>query len=114
MSRHFKLNNTPLLTINFFEDKFEIKDNFNIKNSGIYEFDEIKEIQFNEAKTNWYISLLSIIIDLITGSANGGKFRNKPFILIKLTNRELKLKLIDSGIEEAEKKFKAIKNLTNN
>ena len=103
MTETVELRNKPELKIILNKDEFEIVDASEPKNSGIYSFGEIKNAELNVERTNWLISILSVIVDFLTGSGNGGKFKTKSNLNIEMVNRNLKIWLIDADFVKAER-----------
>ncbi|WP_298425208.1 hypothetical protein [uncultured Kordia sp.] len=98
-----ELRNKPELKIILNNDEFEIVDASEPKNSGIYSFRKLKNTELNAERTNWLISTLSIIVDLLIGSGVGGKFKKKANLILEMENRNLKIWLIDADFEKAKK-----------
>ena len=110
MTETIKLRNKPELKIILDKNDFEIVDASEPKNNGTYSYAEIKSEKLNSERTNWLISTLSIIVDFLTGSGNGGKFRSKANLILKMDNRNLKIWLIDADFEKAKKVIVIINN----
>ncbi|GFZ77835.1 hypothetical protein GCM10011531_04110 [Aquaticitalea lipolytica] len=104
------LRNKPELRIILNNDEFEIVDASEPKNNGIYSFGELKNVELNAERTNWLISILSVITDFITGIGNGARFKDKSNLNIEMENRNLKLWLINADFGKAEKLTELIKS----
>ncbi|MGB1232514.1 MAG: hypothetical protein ACPG5M_09760 [Winogradskyella sp.] len=103
MKETVELRNKPELKIILNKDEFEIVDASEPKNSGTYSYAEIKTAELNSEQTNWFISALSILVDFIIGSGNGGKFRTKANLMLKTENQNLKIWLNNADFGKAEK-----------
>ena len=103
MTETVELRNKPELKIILNEDEFEIVDASEPKNSGIYSFGELKNAELNAERTNWLISILSVIVDFLTGSGNGGKFKTKSNLNLEMEKRNLKIWLIDADFVKAQR-----------
>jgi hypothetical protein len=103
MTETVELRNKPELKIILNKDEFEIVDASEPKNSGIYSFGKLKNAELNAERTNWLISSLSIIVDLFTGGAVGGKFKDKANLNLEMEKRNLKVWLIDADFEKAKR-----------
>lgn len=110
MTETVELRNNPELKFILNTDEFDIVDASESKNSGTYSYAEIKNVEFNKERTNWLISILSIIVDFLTGSGNGGKFRTKSNLILKTEKQNLKIWLNNVDIGKAEKITELIKN----
>ncbi|GGE02121.1 hypothetical protein [Planktosalinus lacus] len=104
MNEILELRNKPELKIILNTDEFEIVDASQPKNNGIYSFSEIKSVELNSERTDWFISTLSQITDfLMGGTGNGGNFKNKANLKLRLTDRNLKIWLNDANLRKAER-----------
>lgn len=103
MKESYILNEKPLLKFILSENTFEIIDNSKMENNDSYKYKDLEEVLLKKEKTNWLISILSLIFDISTGSATGKKFKDKPFLFFKFRTKILKIWLIDSDILKAEK-----------
>ena len=108
MSQTIELRTQPELKIVLNNSEFEIIDASEPKNNGIYSFKNVKNIEVNNDRTNWFITIISRIVDLFMGSAVGGNFKNKANLKIELENQKIKLYLIDADFEKAEKIVKLL------
>jgi len=102
MTETVELRSKPKLKIILNEDEFEIVDASEPKNSGIYSFGELKNAELNAERTNWFISILSVIVDFLTGSGNGGKFKTKSNLKLEMEKQNLKICLIDADFVKAK------------
>ena len=103
MTETVKLRNKPELKFILNTDEFNVIDASEPENNGTYSYTEIKSAELNSERTNWLISILSVIIDFLTGSGNGGKFKTKPNLTLKTEKRNLKIWLNDADYGKAEK-----------
>jgi hypothetical protein len=97
------LRNKPELKIILNKDGIEIIDASEPKNNGVYSFGQIKNVKLNAERTNWLISVLSWVVDYLTGSATRGNFKRKASLILEMVNQTLKLWLIDADFNKAEK-----------
>ncbi|REG88211.1 hypothetical protein [Winogradskyella sediminis] len=74
MTETVELRNKPELKFILNTDEFNVIDASEPKNNGTYSYTEIKSAELNSERTDWLISVLSVIVDFLTGSGNGGKF----------------------------------------
>ena len=110
MTENVELRNKPELKFVLNMDEFDIIDASDPKNNGTYSYAEIKSAELNSERTNWLISILSIIVDFLSGSGNGGKFKTKANLILKTDNRNLKIWLNDADYEKAENLTELIKS----
>lgn len=113
MSKSFELRDKPILQISLDESGIKINDAANPQNNGTYLFEQIKNVDLKPERTSWFASILSYVVDLITGSAFGGKFKNKANLKLELINQTIKIWLIDADFEKAERVVELIKSNKN-
>ena len=104
-----ELRNKPELKITINQSGFQIADSADPVNNGDYSFFNLNQVEFHPAQTDWLVSIVSVVVDLITGGGNSGKFKNKPNLQFKLDNQTFKVYLVDADLEKA----KAITDLLN-
>ena len=83
MTETVELRNKPELKFILNTDEFNVIDASEPENNGTYSYTEIKSTELNSERTNWLISILSVIVDFLTGSGNGGKFKTKANLILK-------------------------------
>ncbi len=104
MTQTLEIRSKPKLKFVLDKNEFEIMDAADQKNSGIYLFKYLKNVDLKEKRTDWLISTLSWIADLFTGDIGvGGNYKNKANLKIYLVNRTIKIWLSDEDVENAEK-----------
>lgn len=104
-----ELRTKPELKITINQNGFKILDSADPVNNTEYSFLKLNKVEFHPRQTDWLVSILSVVVDLITGGGNSGKFKNKPNLKFKLDNKTFKLYLVDADLEKA----KAITDLLN-
>ena len=110
MTENVELRNKPELKFVLNMDEFDIIDASDPKNNETYSYAEIKSAELNSERTNWLISILSIIVDFLSGSGNGGKFKTKANLILKTDNRNLKIWLNDADYGKSENLTELIKS----
>ncbi|OEY71914.1 hypothetical protein [Salegentibacter salarius] len=104
-----ELRNKPELKITINQNGFQILDSADPVNNGHYSFFKLNHVEFHPAQTDWLVSIVSVVVDLITGGGNSGKFKNKPNLQFKVASQSFKVYLIDADLDKA----KAITDLLN-
>lgn len=110
MTETIELRNKPELKIVLNEDEFEVIDASDPKNNGKFSYGQIKNVELKAERTDWFISVLSKVMDLLTGGASGGNFKNKANLKLEMINRTLKIRLTDADFEKAERIAELINN----
>lgn len=104
MNEILELRNKPELKIILKTDEFEIVDASQPKNNVIYSFIDIKSIELNAERSDWFITTISYITDfLMGGTSYAGNFKNKANLKLNLTDRKLKIWLNDADFRKAER-----------
>tara|TARA_R110000744_G_C18921097_1_gene511849 strand:+ start:117 stop:482 length:366 start_codon:yes stop_codon:yes gene_type:complete len=104
MTEIIELRNQPELKIILSADGFEIIDVSEPKNTGLYSFEEIKNVELTEERTDKLISTLSWILDFITGGGSiAGNYKNKANLKLDMVNRNLKIWLVDADFQKAQR-----------
>lgn len=103
MTETVELRNIPELKFILKKDGFDIIDASKPKNSGAYSYFETKSVELNSERINWLISILSIIVEFLTGVGNGGIFRSKTYLMLHMHSQDLKIWLNNADLGKAEK-----------
>lgn len=91
------------------DSSFDIIDDYSPQNNESYTYNNIESIQLHKEKTNWFVSVLSIIIDLFPGIGYGGNFKTKAHLKIDLKEGQaLKIWLINADFELTRQEVKSI------
>lgn len=98
-----KLRNKPDLQVNLNQSGFQLIDSSDPHKNGNYSFEHLEHVEFDPGGTDWFISLLSFIVDLPTGGLlSGGKYKNRPSIKLTIRGKTFKILLIDADLEKAK------------
>lgn len=103
MTETVELRNKPELKINLNSDGFEIVDVSDPKNTGKYLFEDLKNVKLNPERTDWLVSIFSLIVGVFTSSAIEGNFKNKANLKLEMVNQNLKIWLVDADFQKAER-----------
>ena len=96
------LRNQPTLKFLFNESNFEIINNADKNDNGIYSYDLLNSVELKKERTNWLISILSVLIDFFTASGNGDIYKEKHQLDIKHKKKHLKIILRESDLDKAK------------
>ncbi|GAK95027.1 hypothetical protein JCM19298_803 [Nonlabens ulvanivorans] len=102
MNEIFELRHQPELKFIIGEDSFQIIDGYDVENNGKYSHDILKSAVLKDDTTNWWISIASIFVDLFSGSAVGGKFKDKANLVLETENQKIAIYLRDADLEKAK------------
>lgn len=96
------LRNQPTLKFRFNENNFEIINNADKNDNGIYSYKLLNSVELKKERTNWLVSILSILIDFFTASGNGDFYKERNQLDIKHKKKHLKIILRESDLTKAE------------
>ena len=113
MTETITLRNKPTLKLMLHSSSLEIVDSSDPKNNGTYAFNDIKNAKVKAESTDWFVSILSYILDLFVSSALGGNFKNKAHLTLDTDDGTLKIWLVDADLQQAEKVAQLINAKTN-
>ena len=105
------LRNQPKLQFIFNEKSFEIINDANKNDNGNYSYELLNSVELKKERTNWLISILSILIDFFTASGNGDFYREKKQLDIKHKKKHLTIVLRESDLIQAELITQKLKKL---
>jgi len=113
MNNTVELRSKPELKISLNEDGLEIIDASEPKNSGFYPYRQIRKIELNTERTDWFLSAFSWVLELFSGTTVvGGNFKNKANLKLEMVNRTLKIWLVNVDFKKAEVITEKIKTYT--
>ncbi len=96
------LRNQPTLKFLFNENNFEIINNADKNDNGIYSYESLDSVELKKERTNWLISILSIFIEFFTTSGFGSFYKEKNQLDIKHKKKHLRIILSESDLTQAE------------
>lgn len=104
MSEIVQLKNRPELKFIFNSTEFEIVDDADPKNNGVFAYSAVESIELRTEQINWLFSIFTHALDLLIGDAGaGGNYKTKAHFNIKLSNKSFKVWLLDIDNLKAEK-----------
>lgn len=103
MIETLELRSKPELKVILNKDEFEIADESEPHNNGIYSVEKLRKVKLNEERINWFISALSLVVDLFSGSAVGGRFKKKACLNFEMENENLRIWLIGVDLQKAKR-----------
>lgn len=59
---------------------------------------KLNHVKFHQEQTDWIISIVSFVGDLITGGGMGGKYKNKSNLQLRVDNKTFKIYLRDADL----------------
>lgn len=97
------LREKPLFEIQIQEHGFTINNDADKNDNGLYEFEKIDDLKFEKKRINWFVSISSFIVDLFSGSATGGIFKEKNQLKFKYNTIDKRILLDQCDVKKTEK-----------
>ena len=108
MIKIFELRKNPELKFILNELDFEVIDKSELKNAGLFSYNNLNNVEFVKEKTNWYVTLLSYVVELFIHG--GGKFyKDKAQLKLELTNKSISIDLFKSDLKKATEVSEVLK-----
>nr|WP_293304347.1 hypothetical protein [Allomuricauda sp.] len=89
------LKKSPPLEFLFNEKSFQVTNGADSDTQGIYQYDDLKSIEYDKEKTNWLLTVLSYIVELVAGVGGGSTYKSKKRLTINLSDKKIMLDLLD-------------------
>lgn len=102
MEQTVTLRSKPKLKITLKSNGFEIVDRSDPNNSGNYLYQDLKNVKLNAEKTDWLVSLFSLMVGIFVSSSIQGNFKNKANLQLEMIDRNLKIWLVDADFQKVE------------
>ena len=97
-----ELRDKPALKLIINESGFRLFDSADPSNNGDYSFKKLNQVEFHQEQTDWFVSIISLVVDLFTGGGTGGKFKNQAKLKFKLDHRTFKVYLRNADLDKAK------------
>lgn len=105
------LKKSPPLEFSFNESSFQITNGENPDTEGVYQYGALKSIGFDKEKTNWLLTVLSYVVELVAGVGGGNTYKNKKRLTINLANKKIKLDLLDCEQKTIDELIAELENI---
>tara|TARA_R110002049_G_C8942197_1_gene545121 strand:+ start:432 stop:776 length:345 start_codon:yes stop_codon:yes gene_type:complete len=96
------LRKQPILKFLFNENNFEIVNNADKNDNGIYSYELLDSVELKKERTNWLISFLSMVVEVFTSSGLGDFYKEKNKLEIRHKKKHLRIILSESDLTQAE------------
>ncbi|NDV17760.1 hypothetical protein GO009_17245 [Muricauda sp. TY007] len=103
MNKKIILRKSPLLEFVFSDKHLVIKDLGEPSNNGSYLYDLIQSFEITETKSNWFLSILSFVVALLSGMVAGGFYKKKARLNFTYNDKPYKISLIDCESDKIQK-----------
>ena len=108
-AKTYQLRKNPLLEFAFNENDFRLIDNYNPSNNGLFPFNSITSVEILKGKTNWTVSIFSLIVDFISNLGGFDNYKEKDKLIIQLKNSKLEILLFKVEKREIEELISKLK-----
>lgn len=104
-----RLREKPLFEIEIQKNGFVIHNNADINDNGLYEFNKIDGLSVEKKRINWFVSISSYIVGLLSESATGGIFKEKNQLRFNHNKVQKRITLSSCDMKVAERAVQKIK-----
>lgn len=98
----YELRKKPKLLFTFNDSDFHLIDEDNPSNDGEFKYNSIISVDLVKGKTNWIISIFSLVIDFIFDSTSFNNYKEKDKLFVQLKNSKIEILLFKVDKKEVE------------
>jgi hypothetical protein len=91
----YKLRSKPHLLFTLNDIDFHLIDDDNPSNIGEFKYNSIISVDLVKGKTNWFISIISLVIDFIFDLGSYSNYKEKDKLIIQLTSSKIEILLFN-------------------
>lgn len=106
----YELRKKPQLLFTLNDTDFHFIDEDNPSNNGEFKYNSIVSVDLVKGKTNWIVSIFSLVIDFIFDLGSFSNYKEKDKLIIQLTSSKIEIFLFKVNKEEIESLIESIKN----
>lgn len=108
----YELRKKPKLLFTLNYSDFHLTDEGNPSNSNEFKYHSIISVDLFKGKTNWIVSIFSLVIDFIFDLGSFNNFKEKDKLIIQLTSSKIEILLFKVNKKEVESLVKSLKNIS--
>jgi len=97
-----ELRKKPQLVFTMNENDFHLIDANEPANNGNFNYNLIDSVELVRGKTNWYISILSLVSDFIFGFGASDIYKEKDRLVIRLKSSKIEILLFKIDKKEVK------------
>lgn len=109
----YELRKKPKLLFTFNDSDFHLIDEDNPSNNGEFKYNSIISVDLVKGKTNWIVSIFSLVIDFIFDLGSFSNYKEKDKLIIKLKNSTIEIPLFKVDKKEVEALVLNLEKLVN-
>lgn len=106
----YEIRKKPQLLFTLNDINFHLIDEDNPANNGEYTYISITSINLIKGKTNWIVSIFSLVIDFIFDLGSFSNYKEKDKFIIQLTSSKIEILLFKVNKKELETLVKSLKD----
>lgn len=106
----YELRKKPQLLFTLNDTDFHLIDEDNPSNNGKFKYNSIVSVDLVKGKTNWILSIFSLVIDFIFDLGSFGNYKEKDKLIIQLTSSKIEILLCKVNKKEVESLVSILKN----
>jgi hypothetical protein len=105
----YELRKKPQLVFTLNENDFHLIDNDNPSNNGEFKFNSVVSIDLVKRKTNWAVSIFSLVVDFIFDYSSFDNYKEKDKLFIQLKKAKIEILLFKVDKKEVEELISNLK-----
>jgi hypothetical protein len=106
----YELRKKPKLLFTLNDSDFYLIDEENPSNGNEFKYNSIISVDLFKGKTNWIVSIFSLVIDFIFDLGSFSNYKEKDKLIIQLTSSKIEILLFKVNKREVEALVKSLKN----
>lgn len=109
----FILRKDPIFEIIIQSDSFEIKNSYFTYNNEIYNYDEFSSVEFSKSATDWFPTILGVLISVFVAGRIGRDKTDDRFIFSNYSGKEMRISLINCDKEVIHQVYEILQKRIN-
>ncbi|WP_291115998.1 hypothetical protein [Flavobacterium sp. UBA6135] len=105
----YELRKKPKLLFTLNDSDFHLIDEDNPSNNGEFEYNSIISVDLVKGKTNWIVSIFSLVIDFIFDLGSFSNYKEKDKLIIQTKDSEIEILLFKVDKKEVEELISNLK-----
>lgn len=106
----YTLRKKPQLLFTLNENDFHLIDDNNCSNNGEFKYNSIISVDLVKGKTNWIVSIFSLVIDFVFDLGSFSNYKEKDKLIIQLASSKIEILLFKVDKKEVEALVNSLKN----
>ncbi|MBC8882486.1 hypothetical protein H9X57_00860 [Flavobacterium piscinae] len=105
----YELRKKPKLLFTLSDSDFHLIDEDNSANNGEFKYNSIISVDLVKGRTNWIVSIFSLVIDFILDLGSFSNYKEKDKLIFQLTSSKIEILLFKVNKKELETLVNSLK-----